>query len=176
MFCAPDSVQEYTLARRIEIWSSQIKIKEEVLRYAMKSSGPSVHIGCTDTPAMRIMSSRHNRQRSLDSIEKRREEPPNHDSFMSLIIQYETNMRCADARDRVYALLSLLTREEREVLELTPDYTKSALEVYTHIANILRRDLSTYVSKWSDDVQGRNKEIEFSILMLQRMLLGYVQA
>jgi hypothetical protein len=118
---------------------------------------------------MRIMSSRQDRLRILDSDEDEQRQFEGYDNFLALITLYGADTLCADARDRVYALLSLLSRKEREMLALTPDYTKSALDIFIHVVRFFRRIEDTYTrdigSEWS-----MVEEIEWAIYEIQRML------
>jgi hypothetical protein len=50
-----------------------------------------------------------------------------------LVQKFEANMGCADERDRVYVLLSLLGTEGRKKLSINPDYTKSKIELFTSV-------------------------------------------
>jgi hypothetical protein len=64
---------------------------------------------------------------------------------------FETNVACADARDRVYALLSLLSSEGREQLAIAPDYTKSTSALFVSVVCsfarlLLRREDRVMVS------------------------------
>jgi hypothetical protein len=42
-------------------------------------------------------------------------------------------MFCVDPRDRVYALLALLSPEGRSVISIVPDYTKTNLDVLQQV-------------------------------------------
>ena len=50
---------------------------------------------------------------------------------MSWVLQHTRNRECSDARDRIYAVLSLLPPEER--LDIHPDYTASASSLYVRV-------------------------------------------
>jgi hypothetical protein len=58
---------------------------------------------------------------------------PAHQEFLRLVQKFGANMGCADERDRVYALLSLLGTEGRKKLSINPDYTKSKMELFTSV-------------------------------------------
>jgi hypothetical protein len=42
-------------------------------------------------------------------------------------------MKCADVRDRVYGLLALVNEEEPEELDIRPNYSLSATELFTEL-------------------------------------------
>jgi hypothetical protein len=99
-------------------------------------------------PGVRIMRSRKERGDKLEI------ESVGYKDLMVLITMYGSNVFCTDARDRVYALLSLLTPRARKTLALTPDYTKSTLEIFIHVVGFFRRNedgftRSEYKLKWA---------------------------
>jgi hypothetical protein len=55
-----------------------------------------------------------------------------------VICELDFNMHCADARDQMYALPPLLSREASELLSITPDYSKSTAEVFASVVNALQ--------------------------------------
>jgi hypothetical protein len=59
--------------------------------------------------------------------------------FAMIICELGPNMRCADPRDQVYALLPLLSRQASETLSIAPDYSKTTAEVFASIVDALKK-------------------------------------
>ena len=54
---------------------------------------------------------------------------------------------CVDPRDRIYALLSLLSRRERELWGIKPDYTASTQDLFEHLCSVFQNtDLG--IERW----------------------------
>jgi hypothetical protein len=131
-------VQEYILARRVEVWSNGVKLQGRTAGW-LHTDGLLKYIQSTtlepESPAMRIVLYRQK------YLSPGRRAP--YSEFQTLVETFETNVACADARDRVYALLSLLSSEGREQLAIVPDYTKSTsalfLSVVCSFARLLLR-------------------------------------
>jgi hypothetical protein len=51
------------------------------------------------------------------------------------------DMKCMDARDRVYALLSLLDPKERELMNIEPNYSLSPSELFEKVFKGLCEEL-----------------------------------
>jgi hypothetical protein len=62
--------------------------------------------------------------------------------FAMIICELGSNMRCADPRDQVYALLPLLSREASDLLSITPDYSKTTAEVFASVVRALQTHAS----------------------------------
>lgn len=59
--------------------------------------------------------------------------------FHNALFQFG-DMECADQRDKIYALLSLLEPDERQQLGIFPDYSKTATDLFLGIMSTLLRD------------------------------------
>jgi hypothetical protein len=86
-----------------------------------------------DSPAIRIVLYRRELPQRLASGDTMLGKLPAHQEFLRLDQKFGANMGCADERDRVYALLSLLGTEGRKKLSINPDYTKSKMELFTSV-------------------------------------------
>jgi hypothetical protein len=124
----------------VEVWSDGVKLQGRTAGW-LHTDGLLKYIQGTalqpDSPAMRIVLYR---QKYLRPGRR-----PPYSEFQTLVETFETNVACADARDRVYALLSLLSSEGREQLAIAPDYTKSTSAlfvsvVYSFARLLLRRE------------------------------------
>jgi hypothetical protein len=138
-------VQEYVLARKIEVWSGKIKISGDVLAWLYKHKRQWIDGSEYEYPAMRILFSRLDRLERLASGESRQTSVEGYDEFRQLIGRFGDHILCDDPRDRLYALLSLLSPEGREQLSITPDYTKSTLEIFKQIVEFARISEETHI-------------------------------
>jgi hypothetical protein len=133
-------VQEYVLARKIEVWSTNIKFEGRTvgwLHAEARRFTPVWYIRPEDPPAMRIIQYRQERLKRLafqeKSIRRSLGSEDAHVELYNLLKRFRADMVCADAKDRVYALLSLLSPEGRTKLSIIPDYTKTASELFTGV-------------------------------------------
>jgi hypothetical protein len=137
--CKPPlrSVQEYILARRVEVWSDNIKLRGRTVSW-LHSEGFLKYVNRAarmeqDSPAIRVVLYRRECLQRLASGHPIRGEAPAHHEFLRIIKKFEANMACADARDRIYALLALIGAEGRKKLCIDPDYTKSKTELFLSV-------------------------------------------
>jgi hypothetical protein len=86
-----------------------------------------------DSPAIRIVLYRRELLQRLASGHTMLGKLPAHQEFLRLVQKFGANMGCADERDRVYTLLSLLGTEGRKKLSINPDCTKSKMELFTSV-------------------------------------------
>jgi hypothetical protein len=133
------SIQEYVLAKTIEIWSSGIRVQADaVSRFIAKKELHHRETRLsTSSPATRVINLR------LMQLASR------HRDFLYLVGRFGPRMLCADVRDRVYALLSLLSPSERDWLSITPDYTKSTSELFTSVLRSFRIRYERYSDRKS---------------------------
>jgi hypothetical protein len=117
-------LQEFVLAREIEIWCGQQTISEEALRWILDSVRSSSHT----TPALKIVNCRHARRFSSARM-----------SLEQLLNEFGQNMECADVRDHVYALISLMDERQRERLGIDPNYSCSPAELLEELLLAYKR-------------------------------------
>jgi len=121
-------LQEYVLAAQVDIWCGKQVFSDEVLRRLLNDDAIHYSPHIQDSPAMKIIQCRHARRFSSSRM-----------SMKELLDEFGRSMECADIRDRVYALLSLLDENERRALKIEPDYSKSPIELFAHLVSIFGR-------------------------------------
>lgn len=122
-------VQEYVLAKSIDIWFGRLHIRPEILSQMLSSSyEDSFRTKIWESAAMKIVRCRETGVFALDD-----HQPPRHHKFLNLVKVFGQQMNCADRRDRVYALLPLLNHAERRELDIHPNYSRSEIELYISI-------------------------------------------
>jgi hypothetical protein len=150
-------VQEYTLAENIELWGTDCSISGDVLSYAAydyiwwlkqfkenqePTDKPSHRIQIPwSSPAGKVIScrkqwrfSRSERQRiPVQHRRFARAEGLPFDYVFSLIGEHGRQLQCADARDRVYAMLSLLREDDSLKRAIVPDYSRSVSQLFFDI-------------------------------------------
>jgi hypothetical protein len=127
------------------VWSSNIKLRGRTVGW-LHSEGFLKYVNRAarmeqDSPAIRIVLYRRECLQRLASGHTMLGQVPAHHEFLRLIKKFEANMACADARDRVYALLSLIGTEGRKKLSINPDYTKSTAELFTSVVYSFAKQL-----------------------------------
>jgi hypothetical protein len=115
-------VQEYVLARNITIWCGSQRIFDPGLDI---SESPSL----TDLPAIMVILAR---QRRIS----RRDLEFSHSTMLTLLLQVRRDLHCADPRDRIYSLLSLLDPAGPERLAITPDYSVSTSDLFSSVVRL----------------------------------------
>jgi hypothetical protein len=158
-------VQEYVLAKSIDIWLGylkrdgkmfswlveQLRIRSEAWWNNLRSFPlkhpelePFYHL--KHLPGMAIIIRRESEHRFPLSEAPEGNVSYSAQQFAMIIYELGPNMRCADPRDQVYALLPLLSREASEMLSITPDYSKTTAEVFASVVNALEKhtDIADY--------------------------------
>jgi len=121
-------LQEYVLAAEVDIWCGKQVFRDEILRRLLNDAATRNIQHIQDSPAMKVLQCRHARRFSSSRM-----------SIDDLLHGFGRRMECADVRDRVYALLSLLDENERRALKIEPDYSKSPIELFAYLVSIFRR-------------------------------------
>jgi hypothetical protein len=143
-------VQEFVLAERILVFYGQTHIEEKYLIRLLKSTN-SGHLRqeLRSPLALDIAMSREEwhsravRQSPFRTIHAwstaddhgKDDESSNELWFdggeiSQLLGRFGNNLQCTDPRDRVYSLLSLLSDNARRCLSISPDYSKSSVELF----------------------------------------------
>jgi hypothetical protein len=115
-------VQEYVLAREITIWGGTRQMRNPTLT----ASGSSLW---TNLPAIIVIAARHRRI-------SRRDLEFSHSTMLTLLLQVRRDLHCADPRDRIYSLLSLLDPAGPERLAITPDYSVSTSDLFSSVVRL----------------------------------------
>lgn len=137
--------QEYFLAKRKSIWYGGLRIKPDPMEHMIKLwnfavwSKPylwndQVWVVPKSTPAASLLTTQ--RLRILDG---RGSEAVKFSTALVLFGLFE-RLECADSRDRIYALLSLLAPQQRRDLDVVPDYSKSATQIFLHVLSRLTHE------------------------------------
>jgi hypothetical protein len=151
-------VQEYVLAKSINIWLrylkrdgemfswlfEQLRINSEAWRnsrgsFWLKHPELEPFYNVTHLPGMGIIIRRESEHKFSLSKDPVGNKSYGAQQFAIIVCELGPNMRCTDPRDRVYALLPLLSREASEELSITPDYSKTTEEVFVSIVVVLQR-------------------------------------
>lgn len=121
-------VQEYYLARRKVIWYGDFRLVQEDMKSVNQYFTQQ---GLEDAPALRLW-------RTQNALHSRHFQPSaaRFDTFFKLLDLFDA-LKCADERDSLFALLPLLSTEERKVLSIDPDYSKSTTDLFVDVATIL---------------------------------------
>lgn len=145
-------VQEYVLAKTIDIWLGRFRMEGEQLSWLHRIV-QAQHFPWRDPvskPRPRtlpviwsIISSRQERSNTRKSVDDEALSDPEFE-FPTLLSQFGPNLRSADPRDRVYALLSLLSPDGRRKLSIVPDYSKTASELFALIMDSFWRNSVLY--------------------------------
>jgi hypothetical protein len=134
-----NSVQEYVLARKIEVWLDKLKIQGHTFEWHnIEDFDGSVpwRSQTANTTATKIIYYRYERWRRIDPRDENLREIPAlavPEEFAFILSRFKDNMVCADARDRVYSLISLLGPETQKKLSINPDYTKTTSELFASV-------------------------------------------
>ncbi|CAO2653765.1 Nn.00g031760.m01.CDS01 [Neocucurbitaria sp. VM-36] len=158
-------VQEFVLARKVIVWCGMERLRDDCLywlyhiqldRSLMPSSSSSnayrdITKLTVDSPAVVMMACKLARSKA-----------PRMMSFTALF-QMSERLKCLDVRDRVYALLSLVSPEERAQLAIVPDYSKPASEFFEDLYAALRRCSTSHSA-----FQGRS--LRYWLVKFQNML------
>jgi hypothetical protein len=164
-------VQEYILARTIDIWCDQFRLREDGLLYLCRSRNtfftlveeehPSNEkLTSHDLSAENIIESRERGRQNAFNTAHRGLVALNVVEMMEFIRGSGRNMQCTDPRDRVYSLLSLLSSAGRERFAVTADYSRSTSELFTCVYASFRREWS-----WQSNYTRKSH-----LLSLQEML------
>lgn len=127
-------VQEYYLARRKDIWYGSLIIDPNELKFLVELWDEHL-ASTTRSPAAKLLRA----QKWVDSWKAGRHDFK-YDTLVHLFEIFQ-DLACADPRDRLYALMSLLSPEERMDLGTVPDYSQSATKLYLHVFLRLTHDL-----------------------------------
>jgi hypothetical protein len=114
-------VQEYLLARNIVIWCGQENVDPEKLRWLVFVDFNKTK-DLSKTYAVELIQGRKVRDAHATRLSLKRH-----------LDDFGTRMKCADVRDRVYGLLSLVNEEELEELNIRPDYSLSVTELFAEL-------------------------------------------
>jgi len=150
-------VQEYVLAKSIEVWLGYLKRDGKIFSWFVKQlrieseawwinsrSFPLKHPelepshNLKQLPGMGIIIRRESEHHFSRSESPQGDVSYSAQQLAMIICDLGSNMRCADPRDQVYALLPLLSREASELLSIIPDYSKTTAEVFTSVVNALQ--------------------------------------
>ena len=63
------------------------------------------------------------------------------------LLNLSSDSACLDPRDRIYALLSLMSPRERDLWDITPDYAASTQDLFEHLCSVFR-DTDKDVGRW----------------------------
>jgi hypothetical protein len=110
-------LQEYLLAKELEIWCGTHRVTEPKLRWLLSR----YLIGMLDDPASRLLRCRHGRRFTTSF------------TLPYLISEFGPYMKCQNVLDGIYGFLSLLDEDERRFLDIKPDYSKTALGLFHNL-------------------------------------------
>jgi hypothetical protein len=114
-------VQEYLLARNIVIWCGQENVDPEKLKWLVFVEFNKTK-DLSKTYAIELIQGRKVRDAHATRLSLKRH-----------LDDFGTRMKCADVRDRVYGLLALINEEELKELNIRPDYSLSATELFAEL-------------------------------------------
>lgn len=129
-------VQEYYLAHRRVIWYGDFELTQRCLLNVIRYS----HNKDVSSPARVLWSIKD----TLHPQEKDRDMMPLVTFFE--LFRSSQHLECAENRDRIFSLLSLLTSAEREELGIQPDYSKSASSLFADVAKGMAKVQRKYAS------------------------------
>jgi hypothetical protein len=183
-----NSVQEYVLARKVEIWSNTVKLRtNDRWIYASESNISAWMMTSGDSPGMRIICWRQRHWNLPDTRDKHRVwggKPPVVE-FVNLLFKFRSNMVCADARDRLYSLLSLISPETQKELSINPDYGLSTSELFAnvvysfaqlHLSPETWRGFPTHLADTRSDLRSIDWSIEYDWGFKRDLLIAVVQS
>jgi hypothetical protein len=149
-------VQEYVLAKSIDIWLGylrrdgkmfswlfeQLRINSEAWwdnrrSFSLKHPELEPFYNVKHLPGMSIIIRRESEHKFSLSKNPVGDRYYSAQQFAMIVCELGPNMCCTDPRDRVYALLPLLSRDASEVLSITPDYSKTTAEVFASVVDAL---------------------------------------
>lgn len=152
-------VQEYYLAKRKEIWYGWLLMTCNQLEYMVEFWNRKVSDPWISTPAQSLFTTKV-------QVELARHESgaDNFRTFLYLSGLFG-RLECADRRDRLYALLPLLSSGERAEIAIIPNYSITTSKIFERVVSRLVREIDLKHNDWSWD----------AIVRLQRMLRPDVQ-
>ena len=158
-------VQEFVLARKVIVWCGMERLRDDCLYWLYHLQlDPSLMPRSSPSNAYRDVMAHTLHSPALDMIACKvsRSKVPWAMGFTALFEMSE-RLNCLDGRDRVYALLSLVSPEEREQLSIIPDYSKPASEFFEELYTALRRRSTSRYA-----FQGRG--LQYWLKKFQKML------
>lgn len=119
-------LQEFLLANSITLHCGQHQISSYALSWVNDSVVHArIDRGTSErywaSPASKIIQARREYQRSSQGFE------------LDRLMVWSPNLNCADVRDRVYAMLALISADESARLAIRPDYSKSVADLFTEL-------------------------------------------
>lgn len=125
-------VQEYTLAQRVTIQCGVHRTGDENLEWFFENWGfVSQYIRVKKRPsfyhtlARKVVTSRRHTEKDKKVW------------HLGTLVSWFTDSECMDPRDRIYGLLALCDPLELAESSITPDYSKSVLELYTQLVRMI---------------------------------------
>lgn len=139
-------LQEYVLSTDVIVMCGKCTITTAALEWIahkwVESSSDDLPLFRGD--AWKIITQTNASKRSDGSTSRKRL------SRLTSLLSMTEQTVCVDPRDRIYALLSLLSKREREIWAITPDYEKSAQTLFEDLCNVLRSRTLDIVKHRSD--------------------------
>lgn len=128
-------MQEYYLARRKSIWYGGFRLADKDMKDVDEYFTQQ---RLKDVPALNIWRAQKTLRHPKQYVTKL-------GTLFELLNLFD-GLKCADGRDKIFALLSLLTTEAREAISIEPDYSRYTftlfLDVATTLTNMLKRTQS----------------------------------
>ena len=139
-------LQEYVLSTDVIVMCGKCTITTAALEWIahkwVESSSDDLPLFRGD--AWKIITQTNASKRSDGSVSRKRL------SRLTSLLSMTEQTVCVDPRDRIYALLSLLSKRERDIWAITPDYAKSAQTLFEDLCNVLRGRTLDIVKHRSD--------------------------
>lgn len=149
-------VQEYLLAKTIDIWYGSLRGSSRLVRQAISRMNTfrnawlvRNHYELANAPISRILRYRHGsdytrgvRTGAHENLRRLGFQPDDNEillgthklrRFLGLLSTFN-DLHCADRKDRIYALLPLLSSSERRDVNVLPDYDSTTTELFFQIA------------------------------------------
>jgi hypothetical protein len=124
-------VQEFLLAKKLQLWCGNLLVDPEKIKWLVYTDFKYAHLA--DSCALELLQGRDWRIASAEQLSFKR------------YLEFGIRMKCADVRDRVYGLLALINKKERDMLEIRPNYALSPDALFVEIcAAMFRSRLDTF--------------------------------
>lgn len=119
-------VQEFYLATQKQAWYGHLRIDPKWIKAMVETYNANTNEWILP----------YNKAAGFMATQERFDSPVRFGTFTNLVKLFQDS-ECGDRRDRVFALLPLLSLKEREELGISPDYSRSATSIFLQLAKTL---------------------------------------
>jgi len=146
-------LQEYILSSDVEFWCGHQILNEKELRSMAErwvDTVANLYGTGAQTSALTIIM--HGAAEKVEHY------------TLGWLLNLSSNSACLDPRDRIYALLSLMSPRERELWDITPDYSASTQDLFEHLCSVFQ-DSDKDVGRWVWNLEQWKERLRHILLL-----------